>query len=80
MAPHQEEHVSYHPRDAIAFATESAMLTGGFGALFAGIQNTIARQNVGAMGFFTRFGSTTAVFSIPAHSILTYSARHANRP
>jgi len=60
-----EEHHQYHPKDAIAFTTESAMIVGGFGALFSGIQNTLARQNVGAMGFLTRFGSTTAVFGMP---------------
>jgi hypothetical protein len=60
MAPHEEH--SYHPKDAISVATEAGLIVGGFGALFSGIQNTLARQNVGAKGFITRFGSTTTVF------------------
>jgi hypothetical protein len=57
-----DEHHSYHPRDAISVATEAGLIVGGFGALFSGIQNTLARQNVGAKGFITRFGSTTTIF------------------
>jgi len=53
----------YHPKDAIAITTQSTLILGGFGALFAGIQNTLARQNVGAMGFLTRFGGTTGTFA-----------------
>jgi hypothetical protein len=60
MAP--DRHDVYHPKDAIAETTKTALITGGFGALFAGIQNTLTRQNVGPLGFFTRFGGTTTVF------------------
>ncbi|KAF2427721.1 hypothetical protein EJ08DRAFT_592666 [Tothia fuscella] len=77
MAP-QEHNNQYHPRDAIAFAVESALVTGGAGAFFAGIQNTIARQNIGAMGFFSRFGSTTAVFTAMGASYAFAKAVSAN--
>jgi hypothetical protein len=71
-----DEHHIYHPKDAIAVATEAGLIVGGFGALFSGIQNTLARQNVGAKGFITRFGSTTTVFgasllSESLHAVLT---------
>jgi hypothetical protein len=57
-----EEQPRYHPKDALAAATNYALLTGGAGAAIAGIQNTLTRQNFGAMGFLTRFGGTTAIF------------------
>lgn len=62
MAPHEEHEGLYHPKDAISITTETTLIVGGFGALLAAIRNTLARQNVGAMGVVTRFGGTTGVF------------------
>jgi len=63
MAPHEEHEGLYHPKDAISITTETTLIVGGFGALLAAIRNTLARQNVGAMGVVTRFGGTTGVFA-----------------
>lgn len=60
----QEEHSehAYHPQDAIGGAVKATLLTGGAGAFVSTVQNTLTRHNVGALGAFTRFGGTTAVF------------------
>jgi hypothetical protein len=52
----------YHPKDAIGAALKATAITTSFGLFVSAIQNTLTRQNVGAMGTFTRYGSTTAVF------------------
>jgi len=54
--------VTYHPEDAIEKSIRSATMTGGAGLLLAAVQNTVARENIGAFGVFTRFGTTTALF------------------
>lgn len=59
--PSQEE-PAFHPKDAIAYTISTTLTVGTAGALMAAIQNTLTRQNVGAMGFLTRFGGTTATF------------------
>ncbi|KAK5178171.1 hypothetical protein LTR16_010864, partial [Cryomyces antarcticus] len=56
-----EEH-PYHPKDAIGASIKATMITTGAGALISGVQNTLTKQNVGAMGVFTRTGGTIAVF------------------
>ncbi|KAK5149844.1 hypothetical protein LTR04_006947, partial [Oleoguttula sp. CCFEE 6159] len=57
-----EEH-PYHPKDAIGASIKATMITTGAGALISGVQNTLTKQNVGAMGVFTRTGGTIAVFA-----------------
>ena len=54
----------YEPKDALEITSEHALIVGGFGAIISAIQNTLARQNLGAMGFLTRFGGTTITFSM----------------
>ena len=53
---------AFEPQDAIAKSTRSVAITGGAGLLLAAVQNTVARENLGAMGVFTRFGGTVAMF------------------
>lgn len=55
---------AYEPKDALQIMSEHALIVGGFGAVISAIQNTLARQNLGAMGFLTRFGGTTITFSM----------------
>lgn len=62
MASGSHEEHAFHPKDAIAYTMKATFQVGGAGALVAAIQNTLTRQNVGAMGFLTRFGGTTATF------------------
>jgi hypothetical protein len=59
-----EEERQYEPKDALAEMTSDALVVGGFGAILSAVQNTLARQNLGAMGFLTRFGGTAATFSM----------------
>ena len=53
---------TYHPRDAIHNTIITGMQTTVFGTLIAGVQNTLRKQNVGAMGVLTHSGHLIAVF------------------
>ena len=53
----------YIPQDAVRAATKSLLVTGAAGLLLAATQNTLTRQNVGAMGVFTKYGGTIGIFS-----------------
>ncbi|EON65115.1 hypothetical protein W97_04352 [Coniosporium apollinis CBS 100218] len=57
-----EDH-TYHPKDAISATVRTTMITGAAGTIVSGIQNTLTKQNVGAMGVLTRTGGTIAVFA-----------------
>jgi len=61
---HQEilEAGVYIPKDAVSATIHATMVTTGAGAFVSTIQNTLTRQNVGAMGMFTKTGGTIAVF------------------
>ena len=52
----------YQAQDAIGMGFHAAMLTGGAGLMISAVQNSLTKQNVGAMGVFTRYGSTTTAF------------------
>ena len=70
----------YEPKDAIAQSTRSATFTGSAGLLLAAVQNTLARENVGAFGVFTRFGGTIALFGTSPKNLsftLTVADMHA---
>lgn len=54
----------YHPRDAIASATKTTMLTGGVGLFASAVQNTLEKRNVGPWGVVTRSGGTIAIFGM----------------
>ncbi|EMD00194.1 hypothetical protein BAUCODRAFT_572453 [Baudoinia panamericana UAMH 10762] len=53
----------YQPKDAVGAAIQATGITAAGGTFLAAIQNTMARQNVGAMGAFSRFGTTIAVYA-----------------
>ncbi|KAI7483017.1 TBCC-domain-containing protein [Hortaea werneckii] len=62
--PNQDQVESiYQPKDAVGSAIKATSVTAAAGAFISTIQNTLTRQNVGAMGAFTRFGGTTATFA-----------------
>jgi hypothetical protein len=63
----EEDEKQYHPIDAIRHATQGAVITGSAGLLLSAAQNSLYRQNVGALGILTRCGTTTAWFGM--HSI-----------
>lgn len=54
--------VTFEPQDAIGKAIKNAAMLGGAGLFLAAVQNTVAKQNVGMFGVFSKFGSSTALF------------------
>jgi hypothetical protein len=53
---------AYHPKDAIKSAATSGFQVGTVGAMFAGIQATLTKQNIGALGAVTKYGGVIAMF------------------
>ncbi|KAI3339293.1 hypothetical protein F4824DRAFT_498560 [Ustulina deusta] len=54
------EEQPYHQKDAIKSGIQGALVGGGAGFLFSAVQNSLAKQSVGAWGVFTRTGGTIA--------------------
>lgn len=54
----------YQPKDAISQTLTATMITGGAGVFVSAIQNTLTKQNTGALGIFTRSGGTVANFGL----------------
>ncbi|KAL9094850.1 MAG: hypothetical protein Q9165_002799 [Trypethelium subeluteriae] len=73
LGPDPDE-VVYHPRDAISSTVKTTAVTTLAGTTASAIQNTLTKQNVGAMGIFTRYGSTIAVFEGTLPAFLGYGA------
>ncbi|KAF7504168.1 hypothetical protein GJ744_002637 [Endocarpon pusillum] len=57
------EQKAYQPKDTIQAAAKATLYTGSAGLLFAAVQNTLTRQNIGALGVFTRFGGSIGLFA-----------------
>jgi hypothetical protein len=73
-----EQQATYHPRDAL-HNTGSAMLqTTAVGAVIAGVQNTLRKQNVGAMGILTRSGGVIALFGAQTPNWQSWKCCEAN--
>ena len=53
----------YTPQDALGRSARSAMMTGAAGLFIASVQNTVAKEQIGAFGVFTRFGRTIGLLS-----------------
>ena len=62
MAPIEEEHEHYHPKDAVHLGLKGAAVVGGIGLLFAAVRTSLARKNVGPWAIFTRNGKLAATF------------------
>ncbi|KAF9701639.1 hypothetical protein EKO04_000734 [Ascochyta lentis] len=58
-----DQQPTYHPRDALSNTGSSMLQTTAIGAVIAGVQNTLRKQNVGAMGVLTKSGGTIALFA-----------------
>lgn len=61
----QEEDHTYHPHDTLKHATTALAISTGTGLLFAAIQSTLTKQNIGALGTFTHYGGTITTFGMP---------------
>ena len=57
-----DQHATFHPRDALANTMSTMLQTTAMGAVVAGVQNTLRKQNVGAMGILTRSGGLIALY------------------
>ncbi len=53
---------TYHPKDALERTVHGITYTGAAGLFLAAVQNTVAKENIGAMGVFSRFGKTIGLF------------------
>ncbi|KAF2737904.1 NADH-ubiquinone oxidoreductase 213 kDa subunit [Polyplosphaeria fusca] len=58
-----DDHATYHPVDTLASTASTTMQTALCGAMIAGVQNTLRKQNVGAMGIFTKSGGVIALYA-----------------
>ncbi|KAI1125238.1 hypothetical protein F5Y10DRAFT_279609 [Nemania abortiva] len=54
------EEKPFHQKDAVKSGIQGAMVGGAAGILLSAVQNSLAKQNVGAWGVFTRTGGTIA--------------------
>lgn len=54
--------VTFQPQDAIGKAIKNSAMLGGAGLFLAAVQNTVAKENIGMFGIFSKFGSSTALF------------------
>ncbi|KAL7619579.1 hypothetical protein AAE478_010120 [Parahypoxylon ruwenzoriense] len=64
--PIQEQH--FHQHDAIKSGINGTLLGGAVGFIYAAVQNSLAKTNVGPWGVFTRSGGNIAMFSTSAPS------------
>lgn len=55
---------TFHPQDTLANTAKSTIQTTLAGTIFAGAQNTLRKQNVGAMGIITKSGGIIGVFGM----------------
>ncbi|KAJ9615366.1 hypothetical protein H2200_001441 [Cladophialophora chaetospira] len=58
-----EDSAVYSPQDALGRSARSAMMTGAAGLFIASVQNTVAKEQIGAFGVFTRFGRTIGLLT-----------------
>lgn len=64
MAQAEEDAPVYKPKDAIDDMVTVGMIMGGTGLTVSAVKNSLTRQNVGAMGVFTRGGGTISLFGM----------------
>jgi hypothetical protein len=56
------DQLTFQPRDTLANTGSTTLQLTAVGAVIAGVQNTLRKQNVGAMGILTRSGGVIALF------------------
>ena len=54
----------YQPKDTIGETMRATAIAGGVGFAVSAVQNSLAKQNVGAMGVFTRTGGAIGHFGM----------------
>ncbi|KAF2096482.1 NADH-ubiquinone oxidoreductase 213 kDa subunit [Rhizodiscina lignyota] len=76
--PDGAEQEPYKPIDAVSETVKTTAIMGGAGAILSGVQNSLARQNLGLMGIFTRTGGTIVTFAAIGASYAFCSSASAN--
>ncbi|UOH84085.1 hypothetical protein LQV05_000879 [Cryptococcus neoformans] len=74
---HEDEH-TFHPHSSLSVATNIAVRSAGVGLLVSATQNALDKHNHGAMGIFTRTGSTITLFAAMGFSYSFITALTAN--
>ncbi|ODN82215.1 hypothetical protein L202_02503 [Cryptococcus amylolentus CBS 6039] len=73
-----EEH-TFHPHPALASATKVTLQSAGVGLLVSAVQNALQKHNAGALGVFTRTGSTITLFATMGFSYSYFTSFTANQ-
>ncbi|KAI5855245.1 hypothetical protein BZA05DRAFT_334115 [Tricharina praecox] len=68
----------FERRDAIGQGVKGSLIMGGIGSILSGVQNSLAKQNIGAMGVITRTGGTVAIFAAMGGSFMFVRNASAN--
>ncbi|KGB75200.1 hypothetical protein I307_04250 [Cryptococcus deuterogattii 99/473] len=74
---HEDEH-TFHPHSSLSLATNIAVRSAGVGLLVSATQNALDKHNHGALGIFTRTGSTITLFAAMGFSYSFVTALTAN--
>ena len=73
-----EEPSHYHSKSALQAGMSTAMAGAGAGAFVSAVQNSLSKHKQGAMGMFTRTGSTISFFTAAAGAYAFTDATVAN--
>ncbi|KDN39842.1 hypothetical protein K437DRAFT_239250 [Tilletiaria anomala UBC 951] len=76
-APSVEEE-TFVERSAFSTGMSAAGLSAGAGLIISAVQNSLGKHNAGAMGIFTRYGSTIATFTAMGGAFAFTDAAVAN--
>ena len=60
----QQQFKPFERKDAIGQGVKGTLIVGGVGAMLSAVQNSLAKENVGAFGVITRTGGTVAMFGM----------------
>ena len=59
-----EDEATYQPKDAIGDAIKSTLVMGAAGLTVSAIRTSLTKENIGALGVFTRGGGVIAIFGV----------------
>jgi len=72
------EQKRFERRDALGLGVKGALIVGGVGTMLSGVQNSLAKQNVGVFGVITRTGGTIGTFAAMGGSYMFFRNAAAN--
>lgn len=76
MAPHDDDD-HYQPVDAVKAGIQGTLIIGAAGLFAASVKNATRKENVGAMGVFTRSGGMILNFGMNPMSLLPFNCAGA---